>query len=421
MVGIGLYEIIALALALGGFGVSPNTKAPSADVVLEYAVEDADIVAYIDAVPLIPGNYTALKKLADEPAIKNSAELKEILNKASTEIETVRSTMKTMVGIDPVTDISNVTLFATLSTPPEILIVARGKFPTDMPTKIGKMMGGSPETIGDAQAIVLGAPLEMLAVSKSGVLFAGSRKLITARLDAKWKAPKRAKGSLLAAAAKILGDKPVYMAAASFTSGNIATMVKATAGPDDAAIVERFNLLAGAVYANGLGWVMEDKDADGHKRSIMASEGAIDLLRAAHLAPRGLVKIVLAFLDDVKSKDPGVAELKKHQDDILKLVDEFSGDGNFKVKWDKSGNRVAVRASGAKLSDVLPVGLIIPGLYLTLASASAKSAPATSGSATSTTKPVTPRSSGGITAPPKPTPRPPGKPKGSPSPKPANP
>src|SRR4029078_6160818 len=57
----GIYEVIALALALGGFGVKANPKAPSADVVLEYAVDDADAFAYVDAVPLIPGDSSVLK------------------------------------------------------------------------------------------------------------------------------------------------------------------------------------------------------------------------------------------------------------------------------------------------------------------------------------------------------------------------
>src|SRR5512134_1347457 len=128
----GIYEVIALALALGGFGVQNNPKAPSADVVLEYAVEDADVIAYVDAVPLIPGNYSVLKKLPDAPEIKGSPALKEIVTKVIAEVDGARGAAKAAVGVDLTTDVSNATLFVKLTQPPEVLVVARGKFPTDM-------------------------------------------------------------------------------------------------------------------------------------------------------------------------------------------------------------------------------------------------------------------------------------------------
>src|SRR5689334_6451142 len=123
-----IHEVIVLALALGGFGVEANPKAPSADVVLQYAVDDADVVAYVDAVPLIPGNYTALKKLADDPSVKANATLRDAVSHAVTEVETWRATVRTFVGVDLTTDLSNVALFARLTSPPEVLLVARGKF-----------------------------------------------------------------------------------------------------------------------------------------------------------------------------------------------------------------------------------------------------------------------------------------------------
>ena len=125
-------------------------------------------------------------------------------------------------------------------------------------------------------------------------------------------------------------------------------------------------MAAGAVYANGVGWVIQDKDADGHARTVMASDGIIDLMRAAHLAPRGIVKVLMSVVDDVGGKDPEIAELKKHKDDILKLLDQFTGDGKFKVKTDddKKNFKLTVRASGKKLSDVLPVGFIVPMMWL---------------------------------------------------------
>lgn len=358
----GIYEVIALALALSGFGVQANPKAPSADAVLEYAVDDADAIAYVDAVPLIPGNYAALKALPDAPEIKGSAVLSDMVTKAVTQVESARGAIKTAIGVDLTTDLSNAVMFAKIAQPPELLLVARGKFPTDMPTKIGKMMGGKAEKIGDAEAIALGGPFEVIAVSKDGVLFAGSRALVTARLDAKWKAPARAKGSFLAEVAKLLADKPVYLAAVSMSSGRISKAADA----DARAFVDRFDMAAGAVYANGIGWMVKDKTADGHERTVMASDGIIDLMRAAHLAPRGVVKILMSLVDDVGGNDPEVAELKKHKADILKLLDQFTGDGKFKVKTDddKKTFKLTVRASGKRLSDVVPVGFIVPMMWL---------------------------------------------------------
>src|SRR5690242_20625497 len=103
----GIYEVIALALALGGFGVKANPKAPSADVVLEYAVDDADAFAYVDAVPLIPGNYSVLKALPDAPEIKGNAVLSDLVTKAVNQVEGARGAVKAAVGVDLTTDLSN--------------------------------------------------------------------------------------------------------------------------------------------------------------------------------------------------------------------------------------------------------------------------------------------------------------------------
>jgi hypothetical protein len=60
-----------------------------------------------------------------------------------------------------------------------------------------------------------------------------------------------------------------------------------------------------------------------------------------------------------------------------------------------------VRATGKKVSDVIPVGLIIPGLWVAMMKSTSAPASTSSGAV----KPVAPRPSGGITAPPKPTPK----------------
>ena len=144
----------------------------------------------------------------------------------------------------------------------------------------------------------------------------------------------------------------------------------------------------------------------GHGRSVMASEGYVDVLRAMHLAPRGFAKIVVSFLDDLQGTDPELAVLKQHKGDILKLVDQFTGDGNFKVKMDKDARafRVGVRLTGKRLSDVVPLGVVIPGMAFTMLSGGSKQSVTTPVAPPPAT--VKPRTGGGIKATPKPAPAP---------------
>ena len=64
----GIIEVITLLMGLSGLSVQNNPKAPTADVALEYAVADADIVAHFDAASVIPGNYKVLTELFNMPA-----------------------------------------------------------------------------------------------------------------------------------------------------------------------------------------------------------------------------------------------------------------------------------------------------------------------------------------------------------------
>ena len=401
---LGLYEIIALALSLGNFGVTANPKAPSADAVLEYAVEDADVVAYVDAVPLIAGNYQALTKLPDAPQVKASPQLRDAVGKAIAEVEGARGLVKTTIGLDLTTDLSNATMFARMGARPEMLLVVRGKFPADMVAKVAKMTQGRVETIQGAQAVAVGGAFEMLAVTKSGVALIGTRAFVTARLAPSWKPPSRAKGSALALTAKLLGDKPFYLVAATPGSARFQKMVESSGGADAAVFFKRFQFVAGAVFHNGLTWTIHDKDAAGHARSVMASEGWLELMRAAHLAPRGFAKIMMSFLDDVRSSDPNVAVLKKHKAELLKIVDQFTGDGNFKVKWEKDakGRVVTVRATGKRLSEVLPFGFLAPAFAWGMLSARSVSSPPPQVVAPPVRPTPKPRTGGGITAPPAP-------------------
>jgi len=80
----GIIEIISLLLGLSGFGLQANPKAPTADQALEYAIPDADVVSYVDAAGIIPGNYKVLTQLANQPQIKASPDLAKMVRKAMT-------------------------------------------------------------------------------------------------------------------------------------------------------------------------------------------------------------------------------------------------------------------------------------------------------------------------------------------------
>ena len=68
----GILELITLMLAMSGLGVDENSKAPSADAVLAYTVDDADVVAYLDVVAVGPRNHKVLVGLPDDPMVKAS-------------------------------------------------------------------------------------------------------------------------------------------------------------------------------------------------------------------------------------------------------------------------------------------------------------------------------------------------------------
>jgi hypothetical protein len=399
----GIYEIIGLMLALGGFGVEANPKAPSADVVLEYAMPDADVVAYVDAAAIIPKNYQALLALPDAPQIKASPALRDAVRKAIAEVDGPRGMAKATLGVDFTTDLSNVTAFVKLTSPsadPEMVFVARGKVPADLVDRISKMVQVKPVAIDGTPTIQIGGDA-MLAV-KNGAVLVGTPALIKPRVGKDWKSPKRDKGSILAETARVLETKPFYMVSAA-PSGRVASIIEMQAGPEAGGVARRFAFVAGAAHHNGISWVLQDKNKADHLRSVMMSEGAIDIMRAAHLAPRGFAKVFLSVLDDIKSGDRELTELKKYRGEILKLVDGFLGDGKFNVKYDKNPGqfRVAVRATGKSLGDVVPFGLVAPGMAMLMLGGEKKSA------ATPMPPPPPPRSGGGITAPPpRPDPRP---------------
>jgi hypothetical protein len=398
--GIGIVEIITLLLGLTGFGAEANPKAPTPDVALQYAIPDADVVAHFDGAVVIPKNYEALTKLGDQPAIKASKELTDALKMVTGQLEGARGMVKSAVGLDFVTDIQDGTLFVQIPASGEPTFVAQvhGKFTTKMVETVGKLAGGKVTAVGSGQMMESGGNDPAFGVTKDGVMLVGTPSLVKARLD-KWTMPARKAGSSLANAEALILTKPIFGLSVTL-SATAKKRIQSEAehelgkeknfGTDLLARGKHFSF---GVYSDGVGWTWTDKDKTGMESMALASEGIMDLMKAAQLAPRGVAKIAISALDSYKGKDKQVDALIKKKADLLKLVDLYTGDGNFKVAIDKNTktNTVTARATGKTLSEVMPISSLMPVgamMFFGMRSSSPISTPATSTPAT--VKPVKP-------------------------------
>lgn len=358
--GLGIAELITLLLSLGGFGVTPDPKPPTADSALTYAVPDADLVMQFDAVTVVPGNYKVLQNLPDQPAVKASPELAKMTRQMLNEIEGPRNLAKAMVGIDPVTDITDLTGFVQVTPQgdPNILLAVHGKWPAGLLDKVGKQLG-KPVTNG---ILDVGGNKAVAIVAKDNTLLFGTTSFVQARTAATWKAPSHAAGTGLAGAADMISGKPVWGFALNVSPDHRAMVLKEH--PEQNLFTDLVKRGKGswfAVYADGIGWTYTDSTAAGMEQVAQMSEGFVDVLRAAQIAPRGFAKIVIASLDSYKG-NPKVDALVAHKTDLQKLATQFTGDGQFKSKVDRDtkASKVSVRLTGKTLSEVVPVGALVP-------------------------------------------------------------
>jgi len=92
------------------------------------------------------------------------------------------------------------------------------------------------------------------------------------------------------------------------------------------------------------------------------SDGFVDVLRAAQIAPRGFAKILLGGIDSYKGTNKQVDDLIRRKGDIEKIVQSYTGDGQFKAQIDKDPKtlKLSVRLTGKSLSEVMPLGGLLP-------------------------------------------------------------
>lgn len=377
---LGIVEVITLLLGMSGFGLQTNPKAPTAEQSLQYALPDADVVVHFDAASVVPGNYKVLQNLPNQPQIKASPELAKLVRQALGEVEGVRGIAKGATGIDVVTDISDATIFLQIvpQQDPTFVAVVHGKFSSATVDRIAKMARGTVSKVGTST--MMDKPNEAsVGVTKDGVMIVGTANLVRDRLGDGWKSPVRAAGSNLAFAAEVLGARPLFavMVTMSPTARKVAA---AKLGPDKnfaTDMILRHKAASFSVFTDGIGWTWVDSTKAGADAMVMMSEGSLELLRALQIAPRGFAKFALGAIDSYKGTDKQIDELIRRKGDVLKIIETYTGDGNFKTKIDRDAkaNKLTVRATGKSLSEVVPAGVFIPAAVVGWLQAVKRTAP----------------------------------------------
>ncbi|CAN5222680.1 hypothetical protein BH11MYX1_BH11MYX1_26220 [soil metagenome] len=361
----GIVELISLLLSLGGFGLANNPKPPSVDAALEYGMAAPDFVAHFDAASVIPSNYKVLMAMPDQPAIKASPELSKAVRQMINEVEGPRNIAKGMVGFDPVTDFDDVTAFAQIvpnQQQPTFVVAVHGKFAPNLLDKISKLNSKTVTKVGAYSMLETGDG-NALAL-RNGTLIVGALALVKERLADTWKAPSHAAGTNLGVAADMLSGHPVFGVAMTLSPGTRKEIL-AKHGSDKnllTDLVQRGKGATFAMYHDGIGWSWLDSTAAGLEQMAQVSDGMIDILRAAQIAPRGFATIALASLDSYKGRSPKIDEMIAHKADLQKIISQYSGDGQFKAKTEKDPktNKLTVRLTGKTLSEVFSVGMLIP-------------------------------------------------------------
>ncbi len=364
--GFGIVELIALLLSLAGFGVTANPKAPTVEQALEYAMPDADLVVQFDAGAVIANNYKILSGLADQPQIKASPELSQMVRQAVNQVEGARGMVKSVTGVDLTTDINDATMFLQIVAghDPTVLVVAHGKFTSTTLDKVASMVGKSTTKVGSGTLLEIDRN-SAVGLTKSNVVLAGAPQLVKDRLETAWKAPARTAGSNLAYAAEVIGGKPVFAVIATLSQGARREAIDklGVKGQNFATdLLGRHKLAAFSVYPNGVGWEWIDTKAGGIDQVATMSEGIVELFRAGQIAPRGIAKILMAGLESYRGVDKKIDEVLAQKANLLKIVDQFTGDGKFASKIDKNGGamKVTVRLTGKSISEVVPFSMAIP-------------------------------------------------------------
>lgn len=362
---MGATEIVAFVLMLlTSLGAKPNPAAPDGREAMKYAPARADVVFHLDFEAFLPGTVAALQQAPNHPIVKAEPAIKRATTDLLDKVAMGRASARAALGLDPIDALKSVTVFVTITAgKPEVIGVVRGAWPADLLSRIAMFTGEQPVMV-EGKPMVR-TPDGDMAVALDGTnLIGGNTKLVEARLKASWKPLAIKAGSPFARVSALLDKKPISLTAWSPSAFVVAEAEKDLYG--DEKILGRdlmsIPFAAGWVAADGVGWTVQTRDASGVERARLASEGVVEMMRAAHHASRGLVRLAFAVLPSYAKASAEVALAVKHGPALLALLDGMSGDGSFKheTKVDAKDRSVTVVARGAHLSDVLPVGGLMP-------------------------------------------------------------
>lgn len=352
--------IIALVLALTSFTVKPNPKASGADGALAHAVDDADVVGHLDWRPTVAANYPVFAKLQDDPLIEQVPELRDALARAVTQAEGARAMARSTTGFDPIDQLDSVTVYVQLPAdhaPAQVLLDVRGTFPPGMLGKLISSTGGNPQPIDGRDAVVM-ADGTMLAIARDGALLAGAEAWVRPRAANAWKPSPRTKGSAMAQIATALDARP-FLLLASKPSARLAALAATEPQSFGRDLATGHELAIFTASATGIGWVYQARTDAFARRVKVASEGVIALMRAAQVAPRGFFQLATAALPSYQGLDRDLDALIASKDKLATAASELIGDGTFAAKVRLDGRTVTVTTVGKKLSDVLPISVVI--------------------------------------------------------------
>ncbi|MCC6999124.1 MAG: hypothetical protein IT370_31210 [Deltaproteobacteria bacterium] len=368
---MGAAELVFVLLSLTTFGVQPNPNAPPAAEVLRYAPDDSDVMVHLDVEPMLANNWAKVQGLANHPAFKANPEVQNAVRQGIAQVEQMRMMAKATSGVDFINDMKSVTVFVpSLLREGEFLVSFRGSFPPDLLDRVASKMG-APTAKSNGKTTMPTPDGKLLAQVEAGTLLMGPSGLVKARTGV-WK-PRAPRG-----ATRVTGffdkEKPFFLLAMSPSAATRKVLLaKGRRDQGTDAMMHR-DLLTGLDYgafwlkSNGVGWTVTTKTPAGLQRAADFSEGVVSFMRANHHVARGMARLALAALPSLGKQG---AMVTRFRPEILKLIEAWTGDGNFPatVATNAATRTVLVSATGKSLSDVLPVAGMVPlGAVFLLAS-----------------------------------------------------